>query len=58
MDIIDERYGENTCIISSQISVSAWWGIIQEGTIVKGDFLVKGTFNQENHHNYSTFRVA
>jgi len=62
MDIIDERHGKNSCIISSQIPVSAWYDIIGEGTIadaildrlvnsshginLKGDSLRKGMLNQ------------
>lgn len=33
MDIIDERHGKASTIISSQIPVSAWYDIIGEGTI-------------------------
>jgi len=33
MDIIDERYGHKSTIVSSQIPVSAWYDIIGEGTI-------------------------
>lgn len=33
MDIIDERYDNNSTIIASQIPVSAWYEIIGEGTI-------------------------
>lgn len=33
MDIIDDRYNTNSTIISSQIPVSHWHGIIGEGTI-------------------------
>jgi len=33
LDIIDERYQENSTVIASQIPVSAWYDIIGEGTI-------------------------
>ena len=33
LDIIDERYQENSTIIASQIPVSTWYDIIGEGTI-------------------------
>ncbi|UII27643.1 IS21-like element helper ATPase IstB [Fulvivirga maritima] len=33
MDIIDDRHGKTSTIISSQIPVSAWYDIIGEGTI-------------------------
>lgn len=33
LDIIDERYQQNSTIIASQIPVSAWYDIIGEGTI-------------------------
>jgi len=33
MDIIDDRYNKASTIISSQIPVSAWYDIIDEGTI-------------------------
>lgn len=62
MDIIDERHGKNSCIISSQIPVSAWYDIIGESTIadaildrlvnsshrinLKGESLRKGMLNQ------------
>lgn len=58
MDIIDERYGQSSTIISSQLPVSAWYDIIGEATIadaildrlvnsshritLKGDSLRKG----------------
>lgn len=33
MDIIDDRYNNKSTIISSQIPVSSWYGLIGEGTI-------------------------
>ena len=33
LDIIDERYQQNSTIMASQIPVSAWYDIIGEGTI-------------------------
>ena len=33
MDIVDDRYNKTSTITSSQISVSAWYDIIGEGTI-------------------------
>lgn len=33
LDIIDERYQQNSTVIASQIPVSAWYDIIGEGTI-------------------------
>lgn len=33
LDIIEQRYGKNSTIVSSQIPVSAWYDIIGEGTI-------------------------
>lgn len=33
MDIIDDRYGKTSTIVSSQIPVSAWYDVIGEGTI-------------------------
>ena len=62
LDIIDERHGKASTIVSSQIPVSAWYDIIGEGTIadaildrlvnsshridLKGDSLRKGMLNQ------------
>ena len=62
LDIIDERYNQASCIISSQLPVSAWYDIIGEGTIadaildrvvnsshrieLKGDSMRKGMLNQ------------
>ncbi len=62
MDIIDERHGKASTIISSQIPVSAWYDIIGEGTIadaildrllnsshridLKGESLRKGMLKQ------------
>lgn len=66
MDIIDERYGKSSTIISSQLPVSAWYDIIGEGTIadaildrlvnsshridLKGESLRKGILNSEQAH--------
>lgn len=63
MDIIDERHGQRSTIVSSQIPVSAWFDIIGEGTIadaildrlvnsshridLKGESLRKGILKQE-----------
>lgn len=63
MDIIDERHGSASTIVSSQIPVSAWYDIIGEGTIadaildrlvnsshridLKGESLRKGILKQE-----------
>ena len=33
LDIIDERYQQNSTVIASQVPVSAWYDIIGEGTI-------------------------
>ena len=62
LDIIDERYDQASCIISSQLPVAAWYDIIGEGTIadaildrvvnsshrieLKGDSMRKGKLNQ------------
>jgi len=64
MDIIDDRYNKSSTIIASQISVSAWYDIIGEGTIadaildrivnsshrikLEGESLRKGVLKQEN----------
>lgn len=61
MDIIDERFNNSSTIISSQLPVSTWYGIIGEGTIadaildrlvnsshridLKGDSMRKGILN-------------
>jgi len=63
MDIIDDRFGKNSTIVSSQIPVSAWYDIIGEGTIadaildrlvnsshridLKGESLRKGILKSE-----------
>jgi len=33
MDIIEDRFNEKSTVVSSQIPVSAWYDIIEEGTI-------------------------
>ncbi|SDD26393.1 IstB-like ATP binding protein, partial [Algoriphagus faecimaris] len=63
MDIIDDRFGESSTIVSSQIPVSAWYDLIGEGTIadaildrlvnsshrldLKGESLRKGILKNE-----------
>lgn len=63
MDIIDDRYGQKSTIVSSQIPVSVWYDIIGEGTIadaildrmvnsshridLKGESLRKGILKNE-----------
>lgn len=63
MDIIDERFGRSSTIVSSQLPVSTWYDIIGENTIadaildrlvhsshridLKGESLRKGMLNQE-----------
>jgi len=63
MDIIDDRFNQESTIVSSQIPVSAWYDIIGEGTIadaildrlvnsshridLKGDSLRKGILKNE-----------
>lgn len=63
MDIIEERHGNKSTIVSSQIPVSAWYDIIGEGTIadaildrlvnsshridLKGESLRKGILKKE-----------
>ncbi len=63
MDIVDDRHGQMSTIISSQIPVSAWYDIIGEGTIadaildrlvnsshridLKGESLRKGILKNE-----------
>ncbi len=63
MDIIDDRFGRNSTIVSSQIPVSVWYDIIGEGTIadaildrlvnsshridLKGESLRKGILKSE-----------
>lgn len=65
MDIIDERFGQASTIISSQLPVSTWYDIIGESTIadaildrlvnsshridLKGESLRKGILNNEKH---------
>ena len=61
MDIIDDRYGNSSTIVCSQLPVSAWYDVIGEGTIadaildrlinsshridLKGESLRKGILN-------------
>ena len=63
MDVIDDRFGDTSTLVSSQIPVSAWYYIIGEGTIadaildrqvnssyrieLKGESLRKGTLLNE-----------
>jgi len=64
MDIIDERFGKASTIISSQLPLSTWYDIIGESTIadaildrlvnsshridLKGESLRKGILNNKN----------
>lgn len=51
MDIIDDRFGESSTIVSSQIPVSAWYDIIGEGTIA--DAILDRLVNSSHRINLS-----